>query len=51
MDPGQLRQLFEPFNRLGAQRDGIEGTGIGLAIVKALGGPHAGPHRRAERTR
>ncbi len=36
MDPGQLRQLFEPFNRLGAQRDGIEGTGIGLAIVKGL---------------
>ncbi|MBT9488758.1 MAG: PAS domain-containing protein [Rubrivivax sp.] len=36
MNPGQLRQLFEPFNRLGAQRDGIEGTGIGLAIVKGL---------------
>ena len=36
MDPQQLRHLFEPFNRLGAQREGIEGTGIGLAIVKAL---------------
>ena len=27
--------LFEPFNRLGLERKGIEGTGIGLAIVKA----------------
>jgi len=32
----QLRQLFEPFNRLGAEREGIEGTGIGLSIVKLL---------------
>ncbi|WP_119292117.1 PAS domain-containing protein [Azohydromonas sediminis] len=32
----QRRHLFEPFNRLGAEREGIEGTGIGLAIVKAL---------------
>jgi len=32
----QLRHLFEPFNRLGIEREGIEGTGIGLAIVKAL---------------
>jgi len=32
----QRRRLFEPFNRLGAERRGIEGTGIGLAIVKAL---------------
>ncbi len=30
----QLKHLFEPFNRLGAQGSGIEGTGIGLAIVK-----------------
>jgi PAS domain S-box-containing protein len=36
MSDAQLRQLYEPFNRLGAQREGIEGTGIGLAIVKAL---------------
>ena len=42
MDEAQLRQLFEPFNRLGRQAEGmegngaIEGTGIGLAIVKAL---------------
>ncbi len=32
----QLRHLFEPFNRLGAEAAGIEGSGIGLAIVKAL---------------
>jgi hypothetical protein len=36
MDEGQQRHLFEPFNRLGADRSAIEGTGIGLAIVKAL---------------
>ena len=32
----QREHLFEPFNRLGVEREGIEGTGIGLAIVKAL---------------
>ena len=32
----QCTRLFEPFNRLGAERDGIEGTGIGLAIVHHL---------------
>ena len=32
----QLSHLFEPFNRLGIEREGIEGTGIGLAIVKTL---------------
>ena len=32
----QMAHLFEPFNRLGAEREGIEGTGIGLVIVKAL---------------
>ncbi|MFO1273256.1 MAG: PAS domain-containing protein [Rubrivivax sp.] len=36
MSDEQLRHLFEPFNRLGIEREGIEGTGIGLAIVKAL---------------
>ncbi|NQV54249.1 MAG: PAS domain S-box protein [Rhodospirillales bacterium] len=29
-------ELFEPFNRLGADRSGIEGTGIGLTITKQL---------------
>ena len=32
----QLKGLFEPFNRLGAERETIPGTGIGLAITKAL---------------
>ncbi len=32
----QLACLFEPFNRFGAEHEGIEGTGIGLVIVKAL---------------
>jgi hypothetical protein len=36
MDEAQLQQAFEPFNRLGLENEGIEGTGIGLAIVKAL---------------
>jgi len=36
LTPQQLRHAFEPFNRLGAEREAIEGTGIGLAIVKAL---------------
>jgi len=36
MNAEQLAHLFEPFNRLGIEREGIEGTGIGLTIVKAL---------------
>jgi PAS domain S-box-containing protein len=36
MDAAQLTHLFEPFNRLGLEREGIEGTGVGLAIAKSL---------------
>jgi PAS domain S-box-containing protein len=36
MSPIQLTHLFEPFNRLGAERTAVEGTGIGLVIVKRL---------------
>ena len=36
MSEQQLRHLFEPFNRLGLEGDAVEGTGIGLAIVKTL---------------
>jgi len=36
MTTEQQAGAFEPFNRAGAERDGIEGTGIGLTIVKAL---------------
>jgi signal transduction histidine kinase len=32
----QLAHLFEPFNRLGAERGEIQGTGIGLAITHQL---------------
>jgi PAS domain S-box-containing protein len=32
----QIGALFEPFNRFGVESEGIEGTGIGLTIVKAL---------------
>ena len=32
----QLGALFQPFNRLGAEREDIEGTGIGLTIVRQL---------------
>lgn len=31
-----LKELFEPFKRLGAERSNIEGTGIGLAITRKL---------------
>jgi PAS domain S-box-containing protein len=36
MSDAQLQHAFEPFNRLGLESEGIEGTGIGLAIVKVL---------------
>jgi hypothetical protein len=49
MSAEQLRQAFEPFNRLGRERDGIEGTGIGLAIVKTLV-ERMGGHVRATST-
>ena len=32
----RLEQLFEPFNRLGAEASKIEGTGIGLALSRWL---------------
>jgi CheY-like chemotaxis protein len=34
--PEQVGQLFQPFNRLGAEQRGIEGTGLGLVIAKQL---------------
>jgi hypothetical protein len=42
LTPEQRAHLFEPFNRLGIEREGIEGTGIGLAIVKTLVGRMGG---------
>jgi len=32
----QLERLFSPFDRLGAERTDTEGTGLGLALSKAL---------------
>jgi signal transduction histidine kinase/ActR/RegA family two-component response regulator len=34
--PHQLAQLFQPFNRLGRETGGEEGTGIGLVVTKRL---------------
>jgi PAS domain S-box-containing protein len=34
--PAQLAELFQPFNRLGAEFGSIEGTGIGLTITRRL---------------
>ena len=34
----QQAQLFQPFNRLGAERGGVPGTGIGLSIAHGLVG-------------
>ena len=36
MTPEQLAQLFQPYNRLGREQSGIEGTGIGLVISRRL---------------
>ncbi len=36
MSTEQVGHLFEPFNRLGAERTAVEGTGIGLVIVHRL---------------
>jgi PAS domain S-box-containing protein len=36
LDAAQLARLFTPFERLGAEHSGVEGTGLGLALVKQL---------------
>jgi CheY-like chemotaxis protein len=36
LDAQQLRGLFEPFNRVGAEHSSVEGTGLGLAIARRL---------------
>lgn len=33
---GQLRQMFQPFNRLGAEKTRTEGVGLGLVITRSL---------------
>jgi signal transduction histidine kinase len=36
MDSAQLARIFQPFERLGAEISGVEGTGLGLALSKQL---------------
>ena len=36
MSEEQQQHLFEPFNRLGVETSGVDGTGIGLVIVRKL---------------
>lgn len=36
LSEAQRRRLFEPFDRLGAEHEGIDGSGIGLSIVRRL---------------
>ncbi len=36
LSPEKLTQLFQPFNRLGQEDGGEEGTGIGLVVTKQL---------------
>jgi PAS domain S-box-containing protein len=36
IDPEQIGNLFTAFDRLGAEKRGIEGTGLGLALSKSL---------------
>jgi signal transduction histidine kinase len=36
MSEEQLAGLFQPFNRVGAERSGVEGTGLGLVIARQL---------------
>jgi signal transduction histidine kinase len=36
MTAQQMAELFQPFNRLGAQHTSIEGTGLGLVITRHL---------------
>ena len=36
LGPQQLEALYQPFNRLGAELSEVEGTGLGLSLVKEL---------------
>ncbi|MBD3671630.1 MAG: response regulator [Gammaproteobacteria bacterium] len=36
IDPENIQHLFVPFERLGVEHEGIDGTGIGLALCKQL---------------
>ena len=34
--PDDMARVFEPFDRLGAEQSGVEGSGVGLAVSKQL---------------
>jgi signal transduction histidine kinase/CheY-like chemotaxis protein len=36
ISPASLSRLFNPFDRLGAEQTGVEGTGLGLALSRRL---------------
>ncbi len=36
ISPSDIKKMYEPFNRLGAERTNIEGTGVGLLITRRL---------------
>jgi EAL domain-containing protein (putative c-di-GMP-specific phosphodiesterase class I)/signal transduction histidine kinase/DNA-binding response OmpR family regulator len=36
ISPEKMKELFQPFNRLGAEFSGVEGSGIGLVISRQL---------------
>jgi signal transduction histidine kinase len=38
--PQEVGSLFEPFQRLGADRTGRDGLGLGLSIVRAIADAH-----------
>jgi len=43
LDPSEVRQLTQPFRRIGAERTGSDrGTGLGLAIVSSIAEVHGG---------
>ncbi len=47
--PERIGDLFQPFNRLGAEASEIEGTGIGLTIIHLLAGTGHGPYGKSRR--
>ena len=51
LSPEQLAQLFQPFNRLGQEAGGEEGTGIGLVVAKRLVELMGGDNRRGKHRR
>jgi signal transduction histidine kinase len=47
LDAAQLARIFQPFQRLGAEKSSVEGAGLGLALSRHLAGAMAGELRVA----